>query len=281
MTTPSFIYNADLFRSLVKLGETTETLVLEFKAALPDGWKATDKSVKLEARKEQARDIAQFANTFGGVLIYGIREKEKENGQYVADSLVSISEIDRSKKWILDSARRFLVPNTISMQMSPFEIDGTQLLVVNVPASRAPIAVWDHHCQTIQYICRNDYGKQSMDPDNAIHFMLDRSRAAMIGLHRIHDELVGKKVTPIYVDLVGFVARSKYGPADMTPNILLRKLEDNEFLLEINSYEVRVPYGLVREAWHTSSSRLGLMLDVGVRIVYDTINNIASIDVIG
>jgi len=46
-------------------------MVLEFKADFPDGWTAPKSDVKRQAQKELCRDIAQFANTFGGCIIYG------------------------------------------------------------------------------------------------------------------------------------------------------------------------------------------------------------------
>ena len=75
MIEPHFIGDADSFARLVHLDQTAESIFLDFKQDLPGGWKARESLPLTEARLEQARDVAQFANTYGGALLLGVRER--------------------------------------------------------------------------------------------------------------------------------------------------------------------------------------------------------------
>jgi hypothetical protein len=70
---PTFIRSSLEFRSVVQLGSTPESLVLEFKANI-NAWNAPAGKVRTKAQKETCRDVAQFANTVGGCLLVGVNE---------------------------------------------------------------------------------------------------------------------------------------------------------------------------------------------------------------
>lgn len=77
-TVPQFIGSAADFDKLVKPGVTVESDTLEFKLDL-GGW-GSSKDVRGKSKLEFARDVAQFANAFGGCLVFGV-----EDGTPLAD----------------------------------------------------------------------------------------------------------------------------------------------------------------------------------------------------
>ncbi len=120
-----------------------------------------------------------------------------------------------------------------------------------------------------------------MDPDSAVRFMLDRSRAAWLALHRVVGELASQGVDAPQVDLVGgVVVRAHGGTVSASERVGLVRLEEHEFELRVGAHSVRVPYGLVREAWRTTNNRVGLMLEA--RVVIDNLQGgYAMLDVVG
>jgi hypothetical protein len=278
MTTARFIENALAFKAAVQLGVTAESLVLEFKRDLPGAWIGASDDIKREARKETARDVAQFANTFGGSILYGVDETEQPNGQRVASALFTLDELDRRRKWIDESIRRFCVPSTLNVQSVAIHVDGSDIVAVNVNPSRAPIAIWDDQKKTIEYVRRTNLGREHMDPDSALRFTLDRSRAMKITLQRIYDDLK-KPGSHVYVELVGGVNVATpvgFGPASV--DVFLHSLDEHELQLSLNGIYVRVPYGLVRDAWLTATDRVGLALDQVRVVIEQTKGSYARLD---
>ena len=107
--------------------QTPESRTLEFKRTLPG---RTDKD-----RYEFAKDIAAFANSGGGDIVFGIDEKDG-----VANAVVPISDETadaacRRLGQIIDSA---IEPNIFGMQLRPIVTgDSGFVLVARVPASFA------------------------------------------------------------------------------------------------------------------------------------------------
>jgi len=75
MRQPLYIETQQEFEGAVRLGETTEGLFLEFKADLGRWRKPATQPERQEAQRECCRDISQFANAWGGCLLYGVEEE--------------------------------------------------------------------------------------------------------------------------------------------------------------------------------------------------------------
>src|SRR5262245_27779705 len=112
---PKFIRSAEEFQAAVELGNTPETLVLEFKAM-----------IDLSGEKNQqeiCRDIAQFANTRGGCLLVGVSERlDPKRGLKVADGIKPVVNIDAFRQGIERAITNYLVPATLTHDLTPIRL---------------------------------------------------------------------------------------------------------------------------------------------------------------
>lgn len=61
---------------------------------------ATPKKERDAVAVELCRDLAQFANTDGGVLLIGVSEMRGVNGQKLAGEIKPVEDIDGFKQWM-------------------------------------------------------------------------------------------------------------------------------------------------------------------------------------
>lgn len=118
---PTYVRSSADLSKTVTLNSTPESAVLEFKSELPGGWKAPQSDAKRKAQKELCRDIAQFANTYGGCLLYGVEERES-GGSVVASALKPITDFDDRREWLQQAVRNFLVPATLTVQIERIDV---------------------------------------------------------------------------------------------------------------------------------------------------------------
>lgn len=173
---PTYLHDASGFESMVHLGATAEGLYLDFKG-----------KVDLHADKEKielARDIAQFANSSGGVVLIGVQEKLLSNGIKVADHVVNIEKPDVLIQQAEQVISNYLVPSTLSRSMEPIVLrDGKAVVAINVQPSRHLIYVCERVKQQhrIECLVRTSHGKEWMNPDEMERHMMNASRAARLG----------------------------------------------------------------------------------------------------
>jgi hypothetical protein len=134
--------------------QVTEKSTLEYKRDLP-GHTHTD-------RKEFLRDVASFANTAGGHIVYGIREDAgrpmEAIGMAVADP---DAEIARLENLLRDGIR----PRISGIGVAAVSLsNGSHAILIRIPTSWAK-----PHMVTFQddgkFYARNSNGKYSMDVD--------------------------------------------------------------------------------------------------------------------
>jgi predicted HTH transcriptional regulator len=104
--------------------QATETKTLEFKRQFPDF--KTDK-----AKIEFLHDITAFANTDGGIIIYGIEEK---NGH--ASSIYNIdASTDVLFRQINDIVKSHIKPAVAPVELRELKIDDKKIYLVRVSQS--------------------------------------------------------------------------------------------------------------------------------------------------
>ena len=117
---------ADL--QLLIYNEIEETTELEYKSSFAienPKWK-----------EELAKDVSAMANANGGVIIYGIREKEESNGHSVPGEILPISYNEMSKdklSQLLTSNIRPIIEG-VEITVVPYE-DNSGCFIVEVPQS--------------------------------------------------------------------------------------------------------------------------------------------------
>jgi hypothetical protein len=273
---PSYVRDATDLARLVRLGTTYETLVLEFKTDFPNGWTSPKSEPKRGAQKELCRDVAQFANTFGGCILYGVAEQEVD-GSRVASSFAPIADFDDRRDWLQQTLRNFLVPSTLTVQLERVDIPGGCLMAVNVPPSLHLVSLWDQQTGTIECLYRTNHGKAYMNPDEAEQHLMNGSRAAGIAFAEAIQEC-GGMTNGLDVSIASGVVvreRNPQGALELRPlphSGRLVGFHPKQITLKIaigdeNCPALNIPMGLVRAAWPVKTGELGVMLDV--KIVWD------------
>lgn len=254
----------DLARA-VAFGETTENRWLEFKALYEDGPEADD---------ELARDIAQFANTEGGVLLIGIAEDRRSDGRHVAREGPGVADVNRLKARLEQSIRNHLVPSTFTREVVEIESAGKVIVAVNVPPSIALVALsHPEEKRGIEYLYRTDLGKSRMNPSEVERHMMNGSRASRLAVQRLHEELGARftqpldLVPPIVIESTAGVGQHREHDTNRRLNPIISDVSEHHVQITLGSSRVCVnlPYSLIRDAWIAADQRPALAL--AVRIV--------------
>ena len=272
---PTFLHSASEFQAAVQLGDTPESLVLEFKETLND-WNppAADpkrQERRREAQKEMCRDISQFANTLGGCLLLGVSERlDSTRGVKVADSITPIQEVEQLRQWIEQAIMNYLVPTTFTHDVVAITLPQGNILAVNVPASRYLVSLWDRANHTVEYVRRTSHGKDWMNPDEVERHLMDGSRAAKLALIAAKEQATSEQVEiadGIWQQSSG-KTRNWHPPPSRLP-ITISQMSEYWFELRMNlppfgDVSVTVPYSLIKETWVNSSGRVMLLLTVRI-----------------
>jgi hypothetical protein len=116
-----------------------ETLSLDYKRA--------DSLAKTDGKKaEVTKDVSSFANSSGGLLIYGIAEFADEPRKHLPERLDPIQRSEISKEW-LDQVIQTIQPRIEGVVIHPVTIsepDNTACYVVEVPQSHTAHMARDH-----------------------------------------------------------------------------------------------------------------------------------------
>jgi len=263
MRSPTYIYSAQEFDALIQWGVTRESKFLEFKKAVKDlealTEQATDKKANTKVQKEVCRDIAQFANTDGGCLLYGVVEEEVPGSDLTTASKVSpVAEVDTSRQWILDAVKNFLVPSTLSLEIAEIRLSEGIVLAVNIQPSADLVAVWDRAQHTIQYLYRTSHGKAYMNPDEAERHQMNTSRSRRLAFMAAIGESNGGRANVAGGVLQRTFAGGRWHEERMRVERLVHwgTARDQTFELRVSVGgggggipTVSVPYGMVQEVW--------------------------------
>ncbi len=113
----------------LKNNEIPETKILEYKRELKID---TDKD-----KKEFLYDIASFANTEGGIIIFGIEEKKDDKGQNtgIPSEIIGIENqnIDKLYQKIEDFTRDGIEPQLAFSAIKNIDVEGKTILILGIP----------------------------------------------------------------------------------------------------------------------------------------------------
>jgi predicted HTH transcriptional regulator len=126
---------------------------------------------------ELCKDVSAFANSAGGVIIYGIKEDS------INDHLpVEIEPIDRrviSKEWVEQIIQSQIQPRLDNVVITPIEVDGEinkVVFVIEVPQSTTA-----HQANDKKYYKRFNFNNVPMH-DYEIRDILNRSKTPSVTL---------------------------------------------------------------------------------------------------
>jgi len=248
----------------VKIGVTTESIHLDFKS---------DITQKRDGLLDVAVDVAAFANTWGGTLLFGIREDAREDGRRVAGQILGV-DFERVRKKVTQAINNHVHPPSIGVAcnvIGPLK-PGVVLLAVNVSASERLVAAWDNG-KHVLFPYRTNEGNAYMSPTEILERSSLSARAGEIKLRRAVERSGAKhtyasdgvRLESAFVTVVSSMLQVQNGAmANPTlrrqrPIVKLGALFPHEFRLDIIVTEslvdtMSLPYGLVQEAWYSEGS---------------------------
>ena len=102
-----------------------ENLHLEYKSA-----DALDRIEK--KKKEISKDISAFANSDGGVIIYGIKEYDIKDKEHLPEKIDPVNSLEFSKEWLEQIIQSNVAPRIKNLNIIPVRIETNQNGVVYV-----------------------------------------------------------------------------------------------------------------------------------------------------
>ncbi len=118
-------------------------------------------------RREFLGDVCSFANSRGGYIVYGVREKKDEQGQNtgIPEAIVGVStpNLDQMRLRLEQTARSGISPEIRGMTFRRIEVSPDRFaVVIYIPQSlSAPHMVTVNHCS--RFYARGARGKYIMD----------------------------------------------------------------------------------------------------------------------
>lgn len=264
---------------MVTLGATPESLFLEFKDRYE--WQGGSKK---DHAAEVARDVAQFANSQGGVLLVGVSEERRPDGSAVASEIVGIDNISGFKGWVEDAIRNHLTPATFRHPIEQIRAETeVSFLAINVPPHARLIAFWPKRSRSIEYLYRTNHGKSWMNPDEAEAHMLNQLRAVQIDAMRTIEECSRRRASDpqaLRLHLVPPIRRrvvdQRNGVNGFEPDpearARLMGVDDHAVHVKIGTASLRIPFALISAVWMTSESEPAMSLNCRIERSTDGTN---------
>ncbi|MCI1733417.1 MAG: ATP-binding protein [Bacteroidales bacterium] len=178
---------------LTIIQNSEENLHLEFKAA-----RALEE-INDDAKKEIAKDVSAFANSDGGVILYGVKEKldEKHRGE--------LDPFDRalcSKEKLENIINGNISPKIENLLIKPITVNGDKIIYyISIPKSNT----CHQNIKDKKYYKRHNFEASPMD-DYEIRDVMNREKYPIIdlkfkitkGTYFIKDKITTKQANPLF-----------------------------------------------------------------------------------
>lgn len=115
----------------LKSNQVRESKDLEYKLELP--------ADNYQSKKGFLEDVSAMANTIGGTIVYGIKEKKVEKGQNtgIPESIKGLANVnlDHQKRRLESLLRDSLEPAITQVTMNELKVGAAQIMLLGVPRS--------------------------------------------------------------------------------------------------------------------------------------------------
>jgi len=112
-------------------------------------------------RKEIAKDISAFANSDGGIIIYGIREFQEEEKRHMPEKIDPVNRKEFTKEWLEQVISGNIAPKIQDLKITPVTIDDSDDKVVYVVEIKKGNTA--HQSKDKRYYKRYNFESQMMD----------------------------------------------------------------------------------------------------------------------
>lgn len=146
------IKNIGDVRGLI-LNQVEENIHLDYKAA--EALAKTDGK-----RKEIAKDVSAFANSDGGLIIYGVKEFQDSTNRHLPEKLDPIDRNNFSKEWLEQVINGGISPRIESIKISSIPIEESSNKVIYIV--EIPKSVTAHQASDFRYYKRYNFESSAM-----------------------------------------------------------------------------------------------------------------------
>lgn len=213
---------------------------------------------------EISKDIAAFANTWGGTLLLGIQELVDSNNIKSAYNVLNIPDIEKYKHKIFDSIALHLFPK-IDVDPCVINVPGKgNILAVNIePSTDKFICVDGHPSQDhpIYFPFRTSHRNMFHDPQKAQEIIMNmKKRDVYFKLNNLHPRL---RTISLSSPFLGTNGRQIYVRRE---ELRISQIHDNEVTLSMLPSQriVNVPFGLIEDVWETHDEKIGMIVNSAV-----------------
>lgn len=131
-------------------------------------------------RKEIAKDVSSFANSDGGIIIYGIKEFDEKDKNHLPEKLEPIDRLIYSKEWIENVITGNISPKIENITIFPVELDKDNNLVAYVLDIKKGFTA--HQANDYRYYKRQNFKAIPMD-DWEVKDVINRSNKPVIEIN--------------------------------------------------------------------------------------------------
>lgn len=240
------------FRANVQFGQALETIHLDFKQTFSVS-KADDTAFDL------AVDLAAFANTQGGVLLFGISEAKNSNQIRVAKGVVPGLDAEKLKQFLNNAVVDRIQP-AVRFESFLISLPDGAVMAVNVEPSIEVVGVClNRDRQAFSFPYRTEHGNRYMDFAQVEERMSEsNSRRTYLKLQKLLKVDGSPKEVVIFPGVEGDVHENHWW-------VELLRNNDQSFILRRNSNEVHMPFSLIEEAWRMDNMETG---KIAIRLRY-------------
>lgn len=134
-----------------------------------------------EKKKEISKDVSAFANSDGGVIIYGVREFDEDGKTHLPEKIDPIDANEFSKEWLEQIINSTISPTIPNVLITPIQIgkkeDNQVIYVLEIPKSNTA-----HQMNDKRYYRRYNFQSIAME-DWEIKDIINRLSKTQVKLH--------------------------------------------------------------------------------------------------
>lgn len=265
---PSYIHSGEELSKLIQIGQTVESIVLDFKVEITISNLSSKK--KKEVAEEFALDICQFANTWGGVLAIGVKEElDESRGRKVATGFVDTVDFEDLSQFINNNVLPLIHPSSLQFEIVPVTTkNGHNLVIINIfPLTSGLSCVFANQPPyPAKYPYRTNYGKKYFHPSEIEKRMSDVNRSIPIKLHEISFKT---KTVTLFPKIIKEEIKKTDTWDSKGVNIVFKDISNYAYTLNINGVDINIPFSLTKDVWLTEKNTMGILLGIQVSLSPD------------